>query len=128
MPLMDTQGIFRRVWSSFADTINNLEWGLETGSNYGLSMPPHVGSVTSGGNPVPVIPASGESAGQTIQDISNQQIRDWQAQNQASFEALNAKNNPADMGMSWWEVGLIGIGIVGAIVMLGDSGPRRYGR
>ena len=108
----------------------NLAYTIDTQLGLGLykspydtlSMPPVVGT------PVNTMqaPTGGEDAAQTIQGLTNQQMSDWQTQTQGFFSDLNAKLQSAT-GMSWWEVVLIGVGVVGLISVIG-KGPARYGR
>ena len=112
---------FGTTWNAFTN------W-LVFGSKYDLSQPPVVRSTNPDGSSIPVVPVSGEAANQTIQDVTNQEIIDWQGQNNQFMSNLNEKVNSDGSGISWLTMGLIGIGIVGLVVVLGDSGSRRYGR
>jgi hypothetical protein len=97
------------------------------GDNYpNPPAPPVVGSTLPDGSPIPVIPESGAAAQETIQAITDQQIRDTQAGNQVFFEEVDSKVN-APAGVPWW-VWLAGGGLVFAMVAMGGGSPRRYGR
>lgn len=89
-------------------------------------MPPVVGSTLPDGTPIPTIPASGQAASETIQAITDAQIRATQAQNQQFFEDLNPVVNPP-AGISWWAWLAGGLGVF-ALVALSGGSPRRYGR
>lgn len=97
------------------------------GSNYvNPPMPAVVGSTLPDGSVIPVVPANAAAAGDTVQAITNQQILDTQAQNQAFFENLNPIVNPAP-GIPWWVWLAGGLGAA-ALVFVGGGSPRRYGR
>ncbi len=97
------------------------------GDNYpNPPAPPVVGSTLPDGSPIPVIPESGAAAEETIQSITDQQIRDMQAGNQTFFEDLDTKVN-APAGLPWWAWGALGLGVF-AVVTMGGGSPRRYGR
>lgn len=97
------------------------------GDNYpSPPVPPPVGSTLPDGSPIPVIPESGAAAQETIQAITDQQIRDTQAGNQTFFEELDTRVNPP-AGVPWWAWLLGGLGVF-AVVATGGGSPRRYGR
>ena len=88
--------------------------------------PPVVRSTLPDGSPIPAVPESGAAAQDTIQAITDQQIRDMQTGNQDFFEELDPKVNPP-AGVPWWVWGGVGLAVFG-VVALGGGSPRRYGR
>jgi hypothetical protein len=93
--------------------------------------PPAVGSTLSSGAQIPAVPPDaaspqlvGVNAGQIVQDITDQQVSDWQAQNQQFFENLNDQvNPPGSEGTNWWLIG----GLAAGVFLMGSmiSGGRR---
>jgi hypothetical protein len=79
-------------------------------------------------------PASGQDATNTINALVNQQMIDQQNLNASQVNSTwmdlllgGASQVPSVTG-NWLVIGLIGIGVVGVFTLLGDKGPRRYGR
>ncbi len=89
-------------------------------------MPAVVGSTLPDGSAIPPVPESGPAAEATVQAITDQQIRDTQAQNQSFFEELDPIVNPP-AGVPWWVWVVGGLGVF-ALVAGGGGSPRRYGR
>lgn len=88
-----------------------------------------VGS-TAGGAPIPVVPASGDAAQQTIDTV----LAENKAANDAAYQGFFsnvASGNAADYtvgGLSAWVwIGIAGLGAF-ALVAMGGGSPRRYGR
>lgn len=76
---------------------------------------------------------------QTVDEVINQQMIDQQALNVSNVHSTwedivagSISEVPEKISnlsnISWATVGLIGIGVVGLVVLMGDRGPRRYGR
>lgn len=83
-------------------------------------------------------PASGEDAQQTINALVNQQMIDQQALNAQGVNSswldtllgggAQVGNSISNFATSPYTLGVLAIVFVGGVLMLGDSGPRRYGR
>ncbi len=70
---------------------------------------------------------------QTVDEVINQQLADQQELNasnvHSSWEDIAAGSIPTEVpSFNWTAIGLAGIGVLGLVMLLGDSGPRRYGR
>ena len=81
-----------------------------------------------------VPPVSGESAQATVNSLLNEQMVNQQTINASQVTSswwdtlLGDTSSEIDNIPSMLKVGLIGIVGMGLFMMLGDSGPRRYGR
>lgn len=91
-----------------------------------VPMPVPVGSTLPDGSAIPAVPASGQTASDTIQAITNQQMLATQNQDLGFFSNLNDQLKEQS-GVPWWGWLLGGLAVFGLVA--GSSGsPRRYGR
>jgi hypothetical protein len=96
------------------------------GSNYpNPPAPPVVASTLPDGSAIPAVPVSGQAGSDTVQALTDAQIRAMQAGNQDFFENLNLSLQ--DNSIPWWYWAAGGAAVL-ALLFVGGSSPRRYGR
>lgn len=84
--------------NSFWYTVSHPSCWNEEGLNV-----PVIRSTMPDGSSIPVVPTSGESASQTVQAISNQQILDWQADNINSMAELGRNQYGLSLPDNWFD-------------------------